>query len=291
MCELMGFHFVRPMTADFTIREFGRRGEDNADGWGIAWYPDRAAAVIKEPRKWKSSQHSGFLEAYPGIRSTLCIAHVRHLTTGTPTFSDTHPFVRELDGVDYCFAHNGTIKDLSPLTSQRFRPVGQTDSERLFCHLLETIAGWDGRLEAPSNWSLLHRKLQEWNSLGTINLLLADGARLFVYHDRTAWKGLQRRPVMVMEGESGHFEDCDMKIDFDTAANHGIVVATSRLSLTGWQRFQPGELIVLQEGRIAYSSHSHIEGFDSHHANGAVEMPMANSHERSTNSHRTVVSG
>ena len=33
MCELMGYSFAKPIVADFTIREFARRGEENADGW------------------------------------------------------------------------------------------------------------------------------------------------------------------------------------------------------------------------------------------------------------------
>ena len=52
MCELMGLSFERPLAADLSIRAFGTRGEENADGWGLAWYPDRAAAIVKEPIKW-----------------------------------------------------------------------------------------------------------------------------------------------------------------------------------------------------------------------------------------------
>src|SRR5438093_739078 len=101
MCELMGYGFAKPIVADFSIREFASRGEENADGWGMAWYPDRSVAVIKEAVKWKSSLHSGFLETYSGIRSCICVAHVRHLTTGQPTHADTHPFAREYGGADF----------------------------------------------------------------------------------------------------------------------------------------------------------------------------------------------
>src|SRR5688572_10873657 len=105
MCELMGYSFASPIQADFSIREFACRGEENADGWGLAWYPDRSLSLIKEAVKWKSSLHTDFLETYSGITTSLCIAHVRHLTTGRPTHADTHPFAREWRGTESCFAH------------------------------------------------------------------------------------------------------------------------------------------------------------------------------------------
>src|SRR4051794_23895276 len=110
MCELMGVCFERPVPAAFSVREFALRGEHNADGWGLAWYPDQSLAIIKEPIKWGESMHSRFLESYRYVESRIFIAHVRHRTTGgEPTHADTHPFRRELGGREYCCAHNGTL--------------------------------------------------------------------------------------------------------------------------------------------------------------------------------------
>ena len=96
MCELMGLSFAQPISADFSIHEFALRSEENADGWGLAWYPDQSVAVIKEPLKWRASGYTAFLETYPALRSRTYIAHVRHKTTGgEPTHADTHPFTRD----------------------------------------------------------------------------------------------------------------------------------------------------------------------------------------------------
>src|SRR2546427_2965438 len=145
MCELLGLCFAQPISADFTMREFEHRDEENADGWGLAWYPDQSLAIVKEPIEWGESKHSGFLETYHGLHSRIYIGHVRHKTRGgPPSHADTHPFGREVGGREYCFAHNGTVEgpywDL-PLGPSR--PVGATDSEHLFCHLLGEIAGWE----------------------------------------------------------------------------------------------------------------------------------------------------
>src|SRR4051812_9080028 len=125
MCELMALSFARPVSADFSIRAFAQRGIENADGWGLAWYPDRSLALVKEPVQWGASPYTDFLEHYPNLLSPVYLAHVRHGTTGgKPTHADTHPFARELGGRDYCFAHNGTLTGFDRLPLGRFRPVG-----------------------------------------------------------------------------------------------------------------------------------------------------------------------
>lgn len=254
MCELMGFSFARPMEADFSIREFARRDRENADGWGLAWYPDEAVAVIKEAVSWQSSHHTRFLESYPGIRSNICIAHVRHLTVGRPVHADTHPFTRELDGRDYCFAHNGTLPHAGDLPLGRYRPVGRTDSEAFFCHLLEALASWGGGL-TEANWPLLHLKAQECNRDGKLNFLLTDGQTLVCYHDQGGWKGLTFRRVLLHDQKRRRFEDEELTLEMGRQpVNSGIVVATAPLSPRGWHPLQPGEMIVLREGSIRFSS-------------------------------------
>jgi predicted glutamine amidotransferase len=192
MCELMALSFARPLATNFAIGPFGGRGEDNPHGWGLAWYPDRSLALVKEPVKWQQSPHTAFLQTYAGLRSRIYIAHVRHKTTGgEPTHADTHPFARELLGRDYCFAHNGTLDGAFDLLRLgQFRPVGSTDSEHFFCHLLEELSQAGDLLSTPKSWRWLHAKLVAANGLGQLNCLLSDGERLFCYHDVAGYKGL-----------------------------------------------------------------------------------------------------
>jgi predicted glutamine amidotransferase len=256
MCELMGYSFAKPIVADFSIHEFGFRGEENADGWGLAWYPDRSLAIIKDVGKWKSNLHTGFLETYAGIRSRIFVAHVRHMTAGRAVRADTHPFSRELNGVDYCFAHNGTLMNAYKLPLGRFKPIGHTDSEHLFCHLLDTIAHWNKPLADPETWPRLHQQLAEHNRHGTVNVILSDGKHLICYHDATGWKGLHYRYMLIHDQETRRFEDADLRVDLGGGhVNFGIVIATRPLSLTGWSPFLTGEMLVLENGTVRYSSH------------------------------------
>ena len=175
----------------------------------------------------------------------------------SPNHADTHPFRREVRGRDYCFAHNGTLQgpawDL-PLGSHH--PVGATDSERFFCHLLGAIAARRTDLDTADDWAWLHRLLASANAFGKLNMLLSDGRRLFVYHDVNAWKGLNFRSIAAREGQPRHLGDEDWSIDLDAEpGNHGFVVATCPLSASTWHQFQVGELIVFDQGVVRYSSH------------------------------------
>ena len=258
MCELMAMAFEAPISADFSIREFAHRGEENADGWGLGWYPDESLAMVKEPVRWGESRYAGFLETYPGLQSRLYLAHVRHKTIGgAPTRCDTHPFARELRGREYCFAHNGTLDDrVWSLLLGQHHPLGSTDSEHAFCHLLGALALRGGHLDDEADWEWLHGMLAGLNALGKLNVLLSDGRRLFVYHDLNGWKGLHFRKVRLGAEHGRHFEDDIMTIDLDAdLGNQGIVVATRPLSAHGWHSFRLGELLVLEAGAIRFSSH------------------------------------
>jgi predicted glutamine amidotransferase len=257
MCELLALSFERPISAGFSLREFGPRGEENPDGWGLAWYPDRSLSMIKEPLKWSSSPKARFFEQEPSISGRICLAHVRHKTMGgAPSHADTHPFARELGGRDYGFAHNGTLDGPAwDLPLGRFHPIGETDSERFFCHLMDQI-GQRNSLDSLDDWQWLHQTLAAANAFGKLNVLMSDGVRLFVYHDVNGWKGLNFRKIRFATDQPRHFDDENLAIDLEgVVANHGFVVATCPLSSGRWDSFRLGELMVFETGSIRYSSH------------------------------------
>ena len=83
------------------------------------------------------------------LRSEIFIAHVRRASTirlTPPSYMNTHPFWRELKGRAYVLAHNGSLKPSATVSEfkralplGRFKPIGGTGSEYLFCHLLSLI--------------------------------------------------------------------------------------------------------------------------------------------------------
>ena len=258
MCELMALSLDRPAAATFSIREFGSRDAQNMDGWGLAWYPDRSAALIKEPVSWRMSEHTGFLEKYHALRSTIFIAHVRHKTVGgKPTHADTHPFLRELWGRDFVFAHNGTLTQLAeryPLA--RFQPLGVTDSEYAFCVLMTQLARRRTTLAASRDFRWLHKRLIELNEFGQLNCLMSDGQSLFAYRDLAGYKGLVWSKIKLAGHHAQSFEDGEMQLSVESALHiSGVSIATHSVGAAAWESFEPGELMVVREGKLLFSSH------------------------------------
>jgi glutamine amidotransferase len=241
MCELMALSFAAPSRPGFALRAFAERGDENPDGWGFAWYPDASLAMVKEPVRWRDSRLAAFLTEDPTLEGRIHLAHVRHKTIGgAPTHSETHPFRRELGGRDYVFAHNGTLEGPAwDLPLGRHLPLGGTDSERFFCHLLGLVENRGTGLDTEADWRWLHETLANANRFGKLNVLMSDGRWLFCYHDVNGWKGLNYRRMSV--GESG-------------IAGEGGWVATCPLDEGDWTSFGLGELLVFGEGRLQFSS-------------------------------------
>src|SRR5262249_34444687 len=200
-----------------------------------------------------------FLEHYPGLLSSIYLAHVRHQTVGgAPTHADTHPFCRELNGRHYCFAHNGTLTgEFWQRPLGRFRPIGATDSEFAFCLLLAELdafhhmtndvekANTNGEIKhAPpgdeQRWNWLHQFLLRLNGYGKLNCILTDGEEMLVYHDKNGFKGLTYRNVFLHEDSQHHFSDANVAVNLQAApVNHGVIVATNPFGFSAWQRLQP----------------------------------------------------
>ena len=256
MCELLALSFNTPVNFRLSIKVFRRRGVENPHGWGITFYPDKAALVVKEAAPSVSSSLLDFLSSYGRIRSRIFIAHVRRASAGSVAYRNTHSFLRELNGREYVFAHNGTLRGLERLELGRFRPVGETDSEYAFCYLLAEIErrGVDRWRREDFEW--LHCKLRGLNELGTLNCLLSDGEYLFAYHDINGYNGLhyvwRATPFPKVK-----LADEDLEVDLQELkepGERGYVIATRPLTSEDWLSFTLGELVVFKDGMIVYRS-------------------------------------
>src|SRR5215472_2130617 len=112
MCELLGMECNVPTDIVFSFSGLALRGGQkgpHADGWGLALYEGKAARTFLEPSAAFNSPLASYVKNNP-IKTLLAIAHVRKKTRGRVALENTHPFVRELWGRHFVFAHNGTIK-------------------------------------------------------------------------------------------------------------------------------------------------------------------------------------
>jgi len=230
----------------------GKRGP-HADGWGLALYDGRVARLFLEPTPCASSPLAAFVREHP-IKTLLAIAHVRKKTRGKVSLANTHPFVRELWGKNFVFAHNGTIKDVSALPLGGFRPMGQTDSEHAFCALLSALQHDFPR--GPRSRDQLAAAVAAHagriGRLGTFNMLLGDGDQLFARCSTRLHHLIRRAPF-----RKATLADEDVCVDFaelTTPRDRVAVVATAPLTRDEtWIPAPPDTLWVFRRGRLTHT--------------------------------------
>jgi predicted glutamine amidotransferase len=253
MCELLGMECNVPTDIVFSfcgLRQRGGKTGPHGDGWGLAFYEGRATRVFLEPRPAAESPLARFLAVNP-IKTLLAIGHIRRKTRGARTLANTHPFVRELWGRHWVFAHNGTLPRVKQRRLGRFAPIGATDSEHAFCVLLEGLrSGFRGYPSRASEvWQAIADLGAEIGESGTFNFLLGDGRHLYARCATKLCYIIRKAPFGLAA-----LKDDDIRIDFSevTTPNDRVaVIATTPLTTNEtWTPGKPGELWVFDEGAL-----------------------------------------
>jgi glutamine amidotransferase len=227
----------------------GRKGP-HRDGWGLALYEDRAVRTFLEPSAAADSPLARFLRENP-IKTLLAIAHVRKKTRGHVSLANTHPFVRELWGRSFVFAHNGTVRGARRHRLGRFRPIGQTDSEHAFCALLDGLDRAFPRYpRTPQDlWEAVAEIGAHIGKSGTFNFLLGDGTHLFARCATRLHHIVRKAPF-----KHATLADDDVRVDFaelTTPRDRVAVVATMPLTRDEvWVEGRPQHLWVFDGGRL-----------------------------------------
>jgi predicted glutamine amidotransferase len=165
---------------DVQLRGFAQRGgrtDHHADGWGIAFFEGLRPAPLRRPPAGLRSPVAELIRRYP-IKSRNVISHIRKATQGEVALENCHPFVRELWGRYWVFAHNGDLQDFPPRLHGSFRPVGTTDSERAFCWLMQEMSKSHAGVPSVQELTLTLRELSaQIASTARFNFLLSTARR------------------------------------------------------------------------------------------------------------------
>lgn len=262
MCQLLGMNCNAPTDVTFSFRGFAQRGgatDHHADGWGIAFFEgdsskgstggDKGLRHFIDHLPACASPVAELIRRYP-IKSRNVIAHIRKATQGQVALENCHPFVRELWGRYWVFAHNGDLKDFAPRLHGSFRPVGNTDSERAFCWIMQELAKSHADVPSVQELSLTLRELAARIAThGTFNFLLSNGQALWA-HASTSLVYVERRHPFA----HATLSDEDVSVNFaeHTAPSDQVaVVVTAPLTTNeAWTAFAPGELKVFVDGAL-----------------------------------------
>ena len=250
MCQLLGMNCNTPTDVTFSFAGFAQRGgrtDHHADGWGIAFFEGRGVRLFVEPGAAAQSPVAELIRRYP-IKSRHVISHIRKATVGEVMLQNCHPFVRELWGRYWVFAHNGDLKDYAPHLHGHFRPVGDTDSEQAFCWLMQELAKAHASVPPVDELTRTLRELvPRVAAHGTFNFLLSNGEALWA-HASTKLCYIVRQHTFA----SARLADEDLSVNFaehTTPDDRVAVVATTPLTRDEqWTHFEPGELKVFVDG-------------------------------------------
>ncbi len=250
MCQLLGMNCNVPTDVVFSFTGFAERGghtDEHVDGWGIAFFEGAGLRHFVDHQSAVASPVADLIRRYP-IKSRNVIAHIRKATQGAVSLENCHPFVRELWGRYWVFAHNGDLKNFQPKLHAGFRPVGTTDSERAFCWIMQELAKSHASLPSVRELTLTLKELvAQVARYGTFNCLLSNGEALWA-HASTHLYAVERKHPFAR----AQLHDEDLSVDFSTVAKPGdriAVVVTAPLTKNeDWSAFAPGELRVYVDG-------------------------------------------
>ena len=250
MCQLLGMNCNTPTDVTFSFSGFAQRAgntDDHSDGWGIAFFEDKGVRHFVDHQRALDSPVADLIRRYP-IQSCNVISHIRKATQGAIALQNCHPFVRELWGRYWVFAHNGDLKDFRPRLHGCFRPVGATDSEHAFCWIMQELAKSHADVPSVEELTLTLRELvPQVAQFGTFNFLLSNGEALWAHCSTKLHYLVRQHPFA-----QATLVDHDWTVNFAELNQPGdraaVVVTTPLTTNEQWTAFEPGELKVFVDG-------------------------------------------
>ncbi|MCI7717708.1 class II glutamine amidotransferase [[Pasteurella] aerogenes] len=250
MCQLLGMNCNTPTDILFSFAGFRRRAgltDSHSDGFGIAFFEGKGVRIFRDNRPGHSSPIADSVEQYK-IKSLNVVAHIRKATQGEVNLENTHPFIREIWGENWVFAHNGNLTTLPDLSDSYCQPIGSTDSEAAFCYMANQLKL---RFRKKPTEQELFATIQEIThklaEKGTFNFILSNGEWM-IAHCSTNLHYLTRRAPF---GKAQRVDD-DNVIDFSNyTQDTDKVTLITTFPLTKnetWTKMENGGFIFFKEG-------------------------------------------
>jgi len=229
------------------FRQRGGRTDQHSDGWGIAFFEGSGCRIFLDPAPAVASPIADLVRNFP-IHSTNVIAHIRKATKGAVGLENTHPFMRELWGRYWIFAHNGDLPGYRPRLHGAFQPVGETDSERAFCWLMQELAKSHASVPPIGELSAtLAELLPRVAAHGVFNAMLDNGQALWAHCSTHLHHIVRQHPFA-----RASLQDDDVTVDFaehTSPRDRVAVVVTEPLTHDEvWTAFAPGEIQAFVDG-------------------------------------------
>ncbi|MFQ1047184.1 class II glutamine amidotransferase [Avibacterium paragallinarum] len=254
MCQLLGMNCNTPADIVFSFEGFRRRAgltDCHSDGFGIAFFEGKGVRIFRDNKAGHSSPIADCVKQYH-IKSFNVIAHIRKATQGAVTIENTHPFIREIWGENWVFAHNGNLTSIPDMSESFCQPIGSTDSEAAFCYMAEQLKN---RFRKKPTEEEIFQTIQEITKElapnGTFNFILSNG-NWMIAHCSTNLHYLTRKSPF---GTAQRIDDDDV-IDFreyTTEKDKVTIITTFPLTKNEpWIKMEHGGFVFFKDGDKVY---------------------------------------
>ena len=242
-----------PTDICFSFTGFQARGgltDVHKDGWGIAFFEGKGVRQFLDHEPSAHSKIAELVKSYP-IKSKNVIAHIRKATQGDVALENTHPFSRELWGYNWIFAHNGNVLHFKPDFDGSFLPIGNTDSETIFCWFMQELRKKFGYTYPGDQtvFEFVTELTKKVGALGEFNFLLSNGVVQLAHCSTKLTYIIRKAPFNL-----ARLKDKEMTIDFSsltTEKDQVAIIATTPLTDNEeWHTIAPGTLLLFKEGEI-----------------------------------------
>lgn len=263
MTHILGFSFDCEVSPSIRIKPYklDRSRKEYLYGWGYGWYPgnEDAATVIKDASVLRAAGMIKAMAEWQRFHSTLFICSIRGAAENIVQ-KNIQPFSRSYAGSDWIMLHNGTLKNYKDVfylgNDPLFEPIGTTDSEYIFCWLMQKISQEKVRGLGNLDKQKLHSWFVEINRYGTANFMLSDGKYLVVYQDKNGFNPIYwcRR---VPPYQQTVMESSDVMIDLNDEAEQEttmVVFANEALTQDTWNPIGLGEILMVRRGWVTWDS-------------------------------------
>jgi transglutaminase-like putative cysteine protease/predicted glutamine amidotransferase len=258
--NLLAMSFEGELAPSFTL-DCLNPGRTLPDGWGLGYYPagEPSVSILKEPAPPQASMRSQLALSWEQVESSLFVLHIRAATWGALSDANTQPFSRTWGRRDWLMAHAGSLDRKPTEVPGPFEPVGSTDTEAIFCGLLNRFVEYGWRNLADVDLEIVTEWFGGLNEVGELTMCLTDGRDLLVHADRRG--APLHLGTLVPPYEQITFGDADLGVDLTrrgAKSRKGVIACTQPLEARAgdaanalqWRQLDPGALLVIREGAV-----------------------------------------
>lgn len=257
MCQLLGMNCNTPTDITFSFEGFRRRAgltDHHTDGFGIAFFEGKGVRIFRDNRPGASSPMADLVSEYR-IKSYNVIAHIRKATKGDVSLENTHPFIRELWGENWVFAHNGTVEGVGVCEHCHYQPIGTTDSEVAFCRIVSKLRQkFDKKPSEKEIFDAVVEITSEIATKGVFNFILSNGHWMIARCSTKLHYVTRKAPFGTA------LRDDDVLIDFSkytTDKDKVTIITTQPLTKNeNWVQMKNGGYVFFKDGDLLFE----IEG-------------------------------